>query len=49
MAQFETHKATVSGKARTLDRRALRAVKYSSAAKLTRSARPARPARIREV
>lgn len=42
MARFETHKATATGKACTLDRRAVRAIKYGSAAKLTRSARPAR-------
>ena len=41
MTQFETHKATATGKAQTLNRRAVRAVKYSTAAKLTRSARPA--------
>ena len=42
MTRFETHKATATGKARTLDRRAVRAVKYSTTAKLTRAARPAR-------
>lgn len=38
MAQFETHKATATGKTTTLQRRAVRAVKYGQPAKLTRSA-----------
>lgn len=43
MAKYETHKATATGKAVTLQRRTVRAVKYGNAAVATRSGHVRKP------
>lgn len=39
MAKYETHKRTSQGRAQTIERRAVRAVKYDNAARTTGAGR----------